>query len=85
LKTEAVDLFCVALPVITRKADGTQDSLAVRIRTGNGLFGWGEGGTSRSRLEAAIRPPSHLLAPTKHHYSRPLETSLPAKWTVISG
>jgi len=42
LKIEAIDLFYVALPKITRTADGTQDSLVVRVRTDNGLEGWGE-------------------------------------------
>ena len=42
MKIEAIDLFYVALPTITRTADGTQDSLVVRVRTDNGLAGWGE-------------------------------------------
>jgi len=42
MKIDSIDLFYVALPKITRTADGTQDSLVVRVQTDNGLEGWGE-------------------------------------------
>jgi len=60
LKIEAIDLFYVALPKITRTADGTQDSLVVRIRTDNGLVGWGECDASPLvSLAAYVMPMSH--------------------------
>jgi L-alanine-DL-glutamate epimerase-like enolase superfamily enzyme len=60
LKIEAIDLFYVALPKITRTADGTQDSLAVRVRTDNGLEGWGECDASPLvSLTAYVMPMSH--------------------------
>ena len=60
MKIEAVDLFYVALPKITRTADGTQDSLVVRVRTDNGLEGWGECDASPLvSLTAYVMPMSH--------------------------
>ena len=37
-----VDAFPLAMPSIAAEADGTQDTLLVRIQTDNGLTGWGE-------------------------------------------
>ena len=55
-----IDLFYVALPKITRTADGTQDSLVVRIRTDNGLEGWGECDASPLvSMTAYVMPMSH--------------------------
>jgi L-alanine-DL-glutamate epimerase-like enolase superfamily enzyme len=60
LKIEAIDLFYVALPKIARTADGTQDSLVVRVRTDNGLEGWGECDASPLvSLTAYVMPMSH--------------------------
>jgi L-alanine-DL-glutamate epimerase-like enolase superfamily enzyme len=60
LKIETIDLFYVALPKITRTADGTQDSLVVRVRTDNGLEGWGECDASPLvSLTAYVMPMSH--------------------------
>ncbi len=60
MKIEAIDLFYVALPKITRTADGTQDSLVVRVRTDNGLEGWGECDASPLvSLTAYVMPMSH--------------------------
>jgi L-alanine-DL-glutamate epimerase-like enolase superfamily enzyme len=60
LKIEAIDLFYVALPKITRTADGTQDSLVVRVRTDNGLEGWGECDASPLvSMTAYVMPMSH--------------------------
>jgi L-alanine-DL-glutamate epimerase-like enolase superfamily enzyme len=42
MKITAIDPFYLRMPGITTAADGTQDTLAVRIRTENGLEGWGE-------------------------------------------
>lgn len=42
MKIVAVDPFYLRMPEITNAADGTQDTLLVRIRTDAGLEGWGE-------------------------------------------
>ena len=42
MKITAVDPFYLRMPDITTAADGTQDTLLVRIRTDTGLEGWGE-------------------------------------------
>ncbi len=42
MKITAVDPFYLRMPHITTAADGTQDTLLVRIRTDVGLEGWGE-------------------------------------------
>jgi len=42
MRITAVDVFYLRMPQITTAADGTQDTLLVRIRTDAGLEGWGE-------------------------------------------
>ena len=42
MKIIAVDPFYLKMPQITDTADGTQDTLVVRIRTDEGITGWGE-------------------------------------------
>ena len=42
MKIIAVDPFYLQIPKITTAADGTQDTLLVRIRTDEGIEGWGE-------------------------------------------
>lgn len=42
MKITAVDPFYLRMPDITTAADGTQDTLLVRIQTDTGLEGWGE-------------------------------------------
>ena len=42
MKIIAVDPFYLRIPKITTAADGTQDTLLVRIRTDEGIEGWGE-------------------------------------------
>ena len=42
MKIVAVDPFYLRMPDITTAADGTQDTLLVRIRTDTGIEGWGE-------------------------------------------
>ena len=42
MKITAVDPFYLRMPDITTAADGTQDTLLVRVRTDAGLEGWGE-------------------------------------------
>ena len=60
MKIEAIDLFYIALPQIKMAADGSQDSLVVRVRTDNGLVGWGECDASPlPSIAAYIAPMSH--------------------------
>ena len=42
MKITAIDPFYLRMPDITTAADGTQDTLLVRVRTDAGLEGWGE-------------------------------------------
>lgn len=42
MKIVSVDPLYLRMPEITTAADGTQDTLVVRIRTDQGLEGWGE-------------------------------------------
>ena len=42
MKIIAVDPFYLKMPQITDAADGTQDTLIVRIQTDDGITGWGE-------------------------------------------
>ena len=42
MKITAIDPFYLRMPNITTAADGTQDTLLVRIRTDTGIEGWGE-------------------------------------------
>ncbi len=42
MKIIAVDPFYLRMPEITDAADGTQDTLLVRVRTDAGIEGWGE-------------------------------------------
>lgn len=42
MKITAVDPFYLRMPEITTAADGTQDTILVRVRTDKGLEGWGE-------------------------------------------
>ena len=60
MRIEAIDLFYLALPEITTAADGTQDSFVVRVRTDEGLEGWGESDASPLvSLAAYVCPMSH--------------------------
>lgn len=46
MKIASVDPFYLKLPEITHAADGTQDTFLVRIRTEDGVEGWGESDAS---------------------------------------
>lgn len=60
MKIEAIDLFYIALPEVKPTADGTQDSLIVRITGDNGLVGWGECDASPlPSIAAYVAPMSH--------------------------
>jgi L-alanine-DL-glutamate epimerase-like enolase superfamily enzyme len=55
-----VDVFPLAMPNITEAADGTQDTLLVRVRTNEGIEGWGECDSSPLvSLAAYYCPMSH--------------------------
>lgn len=60
MKIIAIDPFYLKMPEITAAADGTQDTLVVRIRTDNGLEGYGECDASPLvSLAAYVCPMSH--------------------------
>ena len=60
MKIVAVDPFYVRMPEVTLTADGTQDSFVVRVRTDEGLEGWGESDASPLvSLAAYCCPTSH--------------------------
>ena len=60
MKIVAIDPFYLKIPKVTDAADGTQDSFLVRIRTDNGLEGWGESDASPLvSLAAYCCPMSH--------------------------
>ncbi len=42
MRITSVDPFYLRMPTVTTAADGTQDTLVVRVRTDTGLEGWGE-------------------------------------------
>jgi L-alanine-DL-glutamate epimerase-like enolase superfamily enzyme len=69
LKIDAVDLFYLAMPVITTEADGSQDALLVRVAAG-GHVGWGE-------CEAAPLPSiAAFVCPMSHGVCRPVGASV---------
>jgi|SoiMethySBSTD1v2_1073268.scaffolds.fasta_scaffold02857_2 L-alanine-DL-glutamate epimerase-like enolase superfamily enzyme len=60
MRLSSIDVFYLAIPNVTNAADGTQDSLVVRIRDEDGLEGWGECDASPLvTLAAYCCPPSH--------------------------
>ena len=60
MKIVAVDPFYLKIPEVSGAADGTQDSFLVRIRTDQGLEGWGESDASPLvSLAAYCCPRSH--------------------------
>jgi L-alanine-DL-glutamate epimerase-like enolase superfamily enzyme len=60
MRIDSIDLFYCAIPNVTRAADGTQDTVLVRLRDQNGLEGWGECDASPLVTIAAYScPPSH--------------------------
>src|SRR5687767_2450312 len=42
MKITSVDPIYLKMPTVTTAADGTQDTLLVRVRTDEGIDGWGE-------------------------------------------
>jgi L-alanine-DL-glutamate epimerase-like enolase superfamily enzyme len=60
MRISSIDLFYLAVPEITGAADGTQDTVLVRIRDESGLEGWGECDASPLvTIAAYVCPPSH--------------------------
>jgi L-alanine-DL-glutamate epimerase-like enolase superfamily enzyme len=69
MNIESVDLFYLAMPEITTEADGSQDALLVRVRSGN-HEGWGE-------CEAApLASIAAFLGPMSHGICRPVQDSV---------
>jgi L-alanine-DL-glutamate epimerase-like enolase superfamily enzyme len=69
MKIESVDLFYLAMPEITTAADGSQDALLVRVRSGN-YEGWGECEASPLASIAAY------VGPMSHGICRPVRDSV---------
>src|SRR5688572_31182848 len=42
MRITSVDPIYLKMPTVTTAADGTQDTLLVRVRTDEGIEGWGE-------------------------------------------
>lgn len=60
MRIDQIDLFYLAIPKVTRAADGTQDTILVRIRDESGREGWGECDASPLvTIAAYVCPPSH--------------------------
>ena len=74
MKIEAVDLFYLSMPVVTTEADGSQDALLVRVRSGT-HEGWGE-------CEASpLTSIASFVCPMSHGVCRPVADSC---WAVRS-
>jgi L-alanine-DL-glutamate epimerase-like enolase superfamily enzyme len=69
MKIESLDLFYLAMPVITAEADGSQDALLVRACTGD-YEGWGECEAAPLACIAAY------VGPMSHGSSRPVCDSI---------
>jgi len=69
MKIEAVDLFYLSMPVVTTEADGSQDALLVRVRSGS-HEGWGE-------CEASpLTSIASFVCPMSHGVCRPVADSV---------
>jgi L-alanine-DL-glutamate epimerase-like enolase superfamily enzyme len=69
MKIESIDLFYLAMPEITTEADGSQDALLVRVRSGR-YQGWGE-------CEAApLASIAGYAGPISHGACRPVRDSV---------
>lgn len=69
MKIESVEFFYLAMPEITIAADGSQDALIVRVRSGD-LTGWGE-------CEAAPLPSiAAFVAPMSHGACQPVSAAV---------
>ena len=69
MKIEAVDLFYLSMPVVTTEADGSQDALLVRVRSGT-HEGWGE-------CEASpLTSIASFVCPMSHGVCRPVADSV---------
>jgi L-alanine-DL-glutamate epimerase-like enolase superfamily enzyme len=69
MKIDSVDFFYLAMPEVTKAADGSQDALVVRVSAG-GHTGWGE-------CEAAPLPSiAAFICPMSHGACRPVSESV---------
>ena len=69
MKIDAVDFFYLSMPEVTTEADGSQDALLVRVRSG-GFEGWGECEASPLVSIAAY------VCPMSHGVCRPVSASV---------
>ena len=74
MRIAQVDVFYLALPTITDAADGTQDSVLVRVRDEKGREGWGECDASPLVTIAAY------VCPTSHGNIQSLSRILVGQW-----
>ena len=58
MKIIAVDPFYLKMPQITDAADGTQDTLVVRIQTDEGITGWGRVRCLTARVVSGVLLPN---------------------------
>ena len=70
MQIESVDFFYLSMPEVLDIGDGSQDALLVRVRTSNGLVGWGECETSPLVSIAS------LVAPMSHSACKPVSASV---------
>lgn len=70
MRIDSIDLFYLAMPVITTEADGSQDALLVRVVADNGRIGWGECEASPLTSIAAF------VAPMSHGACRPVSAAV---------
>ena len=70
LKIESIDLFYFALPRIYDVADGSQDGFVVRVRSDDGVEGFGESDSSPLVAMACY------CAPTSHSNVINIQSSL---------
>jgi L-alanine-DL-glutamate epimerase-like enolase superfamily enzyme len=69
MKIDSVDLFYLSMPVVTTEADGSQDALLVRVRSG-AHEGWGE-------CEASpLTSIASFICPMSHGVCRPVADSV---------
>ncbi len=63
MKITGIEAIWLALPAISSRADGTQDTLVVRVHTDEGITGCGEVDSSPAVAKAIIEAPvSHAVA-----------------------
>jgi len=70
MRIDSIHFFYLSMPEVLDIGDGSQDALLVRLRTDNGLTGWGE-------CEAApLVSIASLVAPMSHSACKPVMASV---------